>query len=68
MTLQWFLDNDCELGRLVIPIHALTNGEPCRGCNCKSTCPAWPKVQHTSKPIGKPVHRGFNCYPKDGSK
>lgn len=49
LSLDWFIENGCELQRpavaMLAMIYTSTHGEPCRGCNCKSTCPAWPKVQ-----------------------
>lgn len=49
-TLGWFFANGCELqspDRSSLEyIYSVTDGEPCTECNCKATCPAWPKV-HT---------------------
>lgn len=49
---EWFLENGCELGRMVIPIYHIENSDPCRRCNCKDTCPAWPKLPMAISPIG----------------
>jgi len=45
---KWFIENGCKLTKpdpmMLILIHRTQNGDPCKGCNCKHTCPAWPKV------------------------
>lgn len=42
---DWFIANGCELVRpdvrLFFAVFAMSNGDPCRQCNCKATCPAW---------------------------
>jgi hypothetical protein len=49
LSMVWYVENGCELQRpdptLLMLIYASTHGQPCNGCNCKSTCPAWPKVR-----------------------
>lgn len=44
----WFIDNGCELVspslEIFLGVMRLSNGNPCRECNCKDTCPAWPKI------------------------
>lgn len=46
--LGWFVKNGCELTspsyELFVGVFHATDGDPCRECNCKSTCPAWPRV------------------------
>lgn len=53
---QWFIDNGCELTRpsLIIfrGVYDLSGGKPCNGCNCKDTCPAWPKLQGAVSRLG----------------
>jgi hypothetical protein len=48
MTLAWFAENGCELHspdpKLLLVIYTAQDGDPCTGCRCKDTCPAWPKV------------------------
>lgn len=66
--LQWFFDNGCELQRpdpgMLSAIWALENGDPCRRCNCKDTCPAWPKARKHEpiRPSSPPRYVGFNVY------
>lgn len=52
--MNWFVDNGCELTapsiQIFYGVYALSGGNPCHGCNCKSTCPAWPKLN--VKPSG----------------
>lgn len=47
--MQWFVDNGCELVHPNIEvfkaIYQLEDRDPCKRCNCKDTCPAWPKVK-----------------------
>jgi hypothetical protein len=49
LPLEWFFENGCELQRpaagMLSAIYLASYGQPCRECNCKDTCPAWPKVQ-----------------------
>lgn len=46
--IQWFVDNGCELTspsvEMFREVHLVSRGDPCRECNCKDTCPAWPKL------------------------
>jgi len=46
---DWFEANGCELTRpdirIFFAVFQMSNGNPCRECNCKSTCPAWAKMQ-----------------------
>lgn len=46
---EWFSENGCELAtpsfQMLVAIFDVERGEPCRRCNCKETCQAWPKVQ-----------------------
>lgn len=48
MELMWFVENGCELQKpnieMLAKIHQVSGGNPCSGCNCKKTCPAWPKL------------------------
>lgn len=57
--LNWLLSNGCELAKpdpqMLIAIHALSHGNPCRECNCKDTCPAWKKIASGSQ---TPVRHG----------
>lgn len=53
MTIDWFIENGCELVhpdiKLLYAIYELENGQPCNGCNCKQTCPAYPKLLSVNK-------------------
>lgn len=45
--IDWFIENGCELTTnvsLFIGIYLAENRQPCTRCNCKDTCPAWPKM------------------------
>lgn len=62
-TFDWLVQNGCELQRpsiqLFAAVYAASAGNPCNGCNCKQTCPAWKKIQGevrvvTSKPKSHP--------------
>ena len=50
---EWLIDNGCELTkpdiRMFMAIYEMSHGNPCRECNCKSTCPAWKKMQSGSQ-------------------
>lgn len=54
MTLQWLLDNGCELQRpnrlMLLTVFEATNGNPCKDCHCKDTCPAWATMR---TPVGR---------------
>jgi hypothetical protein len=49
LSINWFKDNGCELTSpslaMFSQVYMLSNGRPCVECNCKATCPAWPKVK-----------------------
>lgn len=46
--IDWFVDNGCELTRpnvaIFLAVYASTYSQPCKDCNCKPTCPAYPKL------------------------
>jgi len=48
-TIEFLRENGCELNspdpRMLELIYTSTGGNPCNGCNCKPTCPAWPKIR-----------------------
>lgn len=48
-TLQWLIDNGCELQKpnieILEGIYEISGGEPCKECNCKRTCPAWAEME-----------------------
>lgn len=47
-SVMWLIDNGCELAKpsvgVLLGIYDRTNGEPCKDCACKQTCPAYPKL------------------------
>lgn len=47
---DWFFENGCELCKpspdIFFAVFMATNGNPCDGCNCKDTCPAFPLITH----------------------
>ena len=49
LPLSWFFENGCELQRpspnMLLFVYRQSQGQPCRECNCKDTCPAWPKAK-----------------------
>lgn len=55
--IQWFVENGCELAQgtlgidLFVGIYHLSHGKPCDGCNCKATCPAWPKLKQPVRTV-----------------
>ncbi len=57
----WFIKNGCELTKpdleIFVGVFGLANGNPCNGCNCKDTCPAWPllRAQSQSGPSDRPL-------------
>lgn len=44
-SMKWLVDHGCELTRpnidIFMAVFRLSGGNPCIGCNCKDTCPAW---------------------------
>jgi len=51
---NWYINNGCELQRpsmgTFVLVYQKSGGDPCRECNCKDTCKAWPLINHpTSK-------------------
>lgn len=45
---QWLREHGCELTKgldLLSQIYAMSRGNPCNGCNCKDTCPAWAEMK-----------------------
>jgi hypothetical protein len=64
-SVNWFVDNGCELVKpnieVFFGVYSLSNGQPCRGCNCKDTCPAWPKVNETPTASNPTGHRCPRC-------
>lgn len=56
---EWLEQNGCELTRpdprMLMLVYQMSNGNPCRECNCKSTCPAWKLLQSNA---GIPIRHG----------
>ena len=50
---QWFIDNGCELAvKPLVPfrdLYAAAKSDPCNGCSCKKSCPAWAKIAEAEK-------------------
>lgn len=46
--IEWFVENGCELTRpsmeIFRAVYGMSGQRPCVECNCKDTCPAWPKI------------------------
>jgi len=49
MDYEWFVAEGCVLAKpdpmMLLLIHRSEGGDPCKRCNCKADCPAWPKVR-----------------------
>ncbi len=58
-SLNWFLNNGCELQNpdplMLTMIYSESRGNPCDGCGCKDTCPAWPLINQPEELVTKPV-------------
>ena len=62
--MSWYVENGCKLQQpmaVLAFVFESTRGRPCDGCNCKATCPAWPKLQGTepAKPLSAPIGLGL---------
>ena len=52
---EWLIEHGCELTTpsvgLFLAVFKASHGDPCNGCNCKDTCPAWREINsHPATP------------------
>lgn len=57
---RWYIQHGCELASpnlalFLEGVYALSGGQPCKECNCKDTCPAWPILQGQAAKATRPV-------------